>query len=153
MWLESFVAVPAVAAGVLGYAAKGRSSQLFGPSIWQGPRHPKQIALTFDDGPSEFTEQVLEILDGFSIRATFFQCGKNVQRVPAISRQVKERGHEIGNHTHSHPYLLWCSPARIREEVAAAQKAIAGAAGIEPRLFRAPYGLRWFGLRAALREY
>src|SRR5712692_2188266 len=153
MWLEAGAAVPAIAAAVLGYAAKGRSSRLFGPNIWRGPRHPKQIALTFNDGPSESTEQVLDILDVFSIRATFFQCGKNVQRLPAISRQVKERGHEIGNHTHSHPYLLWCSPARICEEIAAAQKAIADAAGVEPRLFRAPYGLRWFGLRSALREH
>ncbi len=143
----------AAAAGVLGYAAKGRSSCLFGANIWHGPRDRKQIALTFDDGPSDFTQQVLDILDAFSIRATFFQCGKNVERLPALARQVKERGHEIGNHTYSHPYLLGCSPAKIRDEITATQEVIRDATGSAPQLFRAPYGLRWFGLRAALREH
>ncbi len=153
MWVELGAVIPAAGALMLGYAAKGRSSRLFGPNIWRGQRDRKAIALTFDDGPSGFTEQVLDILDVFSIRATFFQCGKNVERLPAVSKQVGERGHEIGNHTYSHLYLPGCSPAHIGQEIAATQKAIQAAAGSEPRLFRAPYGLRWFGLRAALLEH
>src|SRR5262249_32334863 len=141
MWVELGAAIPAAGALTLGYAMKGRSSQVFGPNIWRGRRDRKALALTFDDGPSEFTTQVLDVLDVFSIRATFFQCGKNVERLPGISKLVTERGHEIGNHTYSHPYLLGCSPARIREEIAATQKALRAAAGVEPRLFRAPYGL------------
>ncbi|MBI3697171.1 MAG: polysaccharide deacetylase family protein [Acidobacteria bacterium] len=141
------------AAVVLGHGVRGRSSRLFGPNVWRGPRDKRQIALTFDDGPSEATEQVLEVLDLFCVRATFFQCGKNVERRPALARQVHEQGHEIGNHTYSHPRLMACSPARIREEIGNTQKAIADATGAAPRWFRAPYGERWFGLRAALREH
>jgi peptidoglycan/xylan/chitin deacetylase (PgdA/CDA1 family) len=66
---------------------------------------------------------------------------------------VRDRGHEIGNHTYSHPRLLFRSAARIREEIAETQRAIAQATGVEPRLFRAPYGIRWFGLRPALLEF
>ena len=153
MLIELGLSIPVAAGLVLGYGARGRSSQLFGPSFWRGPRNRKQIALTFDDGPSEFTPQVLEVLDTFGIRATFFQCGKNIERLSGVSRQVREAGHEIGNHTYSHPRLISCSPSRIRREIGETQRAIAGATGVEARLFRAPYGLRWFGLRAALREY
>ncbi len=153
MLLELALAIPAAAALVIGRGVRGRSSQLFGPSRWRGPRDRKQIALTFDDGPSEATPELLEVLDGLRVQATFFQCGKNVERLPAISRQVRERGHEIGNHTWSHPRLLGCSRQRIREEIGRAQKAIRDAAGVSPRLFRAPYGIRWFGLGPALGEH
>ena len=152
MLLELSVAVPAAAALVVGYGVRGRSARLFGPNIWRGPRHQKLIALTFDDGPSEWTAQILEILQPLDIRATFFQCGANVARLPQISRLVADAGHEIGNHTYSHPRLITCSPARIRQEIAETQKILESTTGRRPRLFRAPYGLRWFGLRPVLEE-
>ncbi len=80
-------------------------------------------------------------------------CGANVRRHPAIARQVSDAGHEIGNHTDSHPYLFRCSPAAIHREIGDAQRTIADATGVTPRLFRAPFGVRWFGLRAAQREH
>ncbi|HYM12880.1 MAG TPA: polysaccharide deacetylase family protein [Bryobacterales bacterium] len=150
---EIAVSVPAAGAVLMAYAVRGRSSPFFGPSIWRGPSGKKQIVLTFDDGPSEATPQVLELLDLFSARATFFQCGQNVERLPAISKQVSEAGHEIGNHTYSHPRLPGCSAGRIREEIARTQQAVFDATGVQPSLFRAPYGARWFGLRAALGEH
>jgi len=153
MLAELGLAVPAAAVAALGYAARGRSSQWFGPSVWRGPRRGRQLALTFDDGPSEATLEVVEILDLFGIRATFFECGSNIARLPAIARQVVEAGHEIGNHTYSHPRLLGCSAGTIRREVKRTQQAIFDATGAQARLFRAPYGLRWFGLRGALREH
>ena len=153
MLLEAGASIAGAAALIIGHGVRGRSSQLFGPSVWRGPPDKKQIALTFDDGPSEATPYVLEVLDLFRVRATFFQCGKNVERLPGIARQVHEQGHEIGNHTWSHPRLIRCSAAHIRQEIGATQRAILDAAGVEPRLFRAPYGMRWFGLRPALREY
>jgi peptidoglycan/xylan/chitin deacetylase (PgdA/CDA1 family) len=141
------------AALVVGHGVRGRSSRLFGPNVWRGSRQEKRIALTFDDGPSEATPQVLDVLARFSARATFFQCGANVERLPTISRAVREAGHEIGNHTYSHPRLLGCSPSRIKEEVSRTQTAIRDAAGVQPALFRAPYGIRWFGLREALQQH
>ena len=142
----------AAAAG-LGHGIAGRSSSLFGPCVWRGPRRLPRLALTFDDGPSEATPEVLDLLDVFAIRAAFFQCGRNIERLPDLAREVHRRGHEIGNHTYSHPRLLFRSPARIRREIGATQQAARLATGVEPRLFRPPYGLRWFGLRPALREH
>jgi len=153
MVLELGIAAPLAAALVAGYGVRGRSSALFGPNIWRGPREKKQIALTFDDGPSEATLPILELLDLYSVRATFFQCGKNVERLPGVSRRVQDAGHEIGNHTYSHPRLLGRAPSRIREELGRTQQAISEATGTAPRLFRAPYGIRWFGLRPVLCEF
>ena len=143
----------AAGAGVVGYAARGRSAKLFGPSVWRGPRNQKLLALTFDDGPSPATVDVLEILDVHAIQATFFQCGANIERLPDLSRQVAAAGHEIGNHTYYHPRLLGCGAARLRREIGDTQKAIFQATGTDARLFRAPYGLRWFGLRPTLAEF
>ena len=138
--------------GAAAYAVRGRSSVIFAPSVYRGDRRRPALSLTFDDGPSESTPALLDLLSKHNIRATFFMCGANVRRCLAIARQVAEAGHEIGNHTDSHPYFFRCSSSEIRRELAAAQQAIQDATGITPRLFRAPYGVRWFGLRAAQRE-
>ena len=139
----------AAAAGLLAYAARGRSAGVFGQSVYHGPRSSKTIALTFDDGPSESTPELLNVLERFAIPATFFMCGVNVRRCPSIANEVRARGHEIGNHTDSHPYFHFKSADFMYEELARAQEAIQQAAGCEPVWFRAPYGVRWFGLGAA----
>jgi peptidoglycan-N-acetylglucosamine deacetylase len=141
------------AAGLMGYGVRGRSARMFGPSIWHGPANRPAIALTFDDGPSESTPEVLEALGRHGARATFFQCGANVRRLPGIARQVAGAGHEVGNHGDTHRPLYLRSGKFIRDEVARAQEAIGTAAGVTPRLFRAPYGARWFGLSRAQREF
>src|ERR1700681_1910846 len=87
------------AAGVLAYAVRVPSSSLLASSVYKGSSGRPAIALTFDDGPSESTPELLEILAQFDVKATFFQCGANVRRLPEVSREVVERGHEIGNHT------------------------------------------------------
>lgn len=135
-------------------------SQLLAPSVSQVPNRSRQIALTFDDGPSESTPALLEVLAKYRVRATFFVCGKNVKRLPHIARAIVEAGHELGNHTHRHvrlcPRLGWnlnlLSPGDILEEMRRAQTCIHHHTGIWPRYFRAPYGLRWFGLRRAQRR-
>jgi peptidoglycan-N-acetylglucosamine deacetylase len=137
------------AGGLLAYAVRGRSSSLFGPSVYRGKGARPAIALTFDDGPSESTPDLLQVLARHSVTATFFMCGKNVERLPEIARSVAAAGHEIGNHTDSHPRLHFCSPDFIYRELAAAQEKILRHTGATPRLFRAPYGVRWFGLRSA----
>jgi len=140
------------ASALLAYAVRGRSSTLLAPSVYRGPRHRRSIALTFDDGPSEGTNQLLDILDRFNTPATFFVCGMNVQRLPAVVRSTAEAGHEIGNHSYSHPALYFRSQAFIANELSAAQSIIADTTGTAPRLFRAPFGVRWFGLREAQRR-
>ncbi|MBI3279021.1 MAG: polysaccharide deacetylase family protein [Acidobacteria bacterium] len=127
------------------WAVRGRSSQVFGPSIWRGPGNRRALALTFDDGPSESTPELLALLARHHARATFFQCGANVERLPERAREVAAAGHEIGNHSHSHARMWLRAPAFIYDEFARAQATIAGATGRIPRLLRAPYGVRWPG--------
>ena len=140
----------AVAAGsLLAYAVRGRSSTFFGPSAYHGDRERPALALTFDDGPSESTPTLLRILARHRVTATFFMCGRNVERLPGVARAVAEAGHEIGNHSDTHPRFHFRSARFIYEELARGQEIIAQHTGVTPRLFRAPYGVRWFGLRQA----
>ncbi|HUK02525.1 MAG TPA: polysaccharide deacetylase family protein [Steroidobacteraceae bacterium] len=113
------------------------------------------IAITIDDGPDpEVTPQVLEQLESRHARATFFCVGTQVQRHPELAREIVRRGHAIENHSqhHLHSFSLR-GPARIRCEVAEAQDAIARAAGVTPRFFRAPAGLRNPMLQPVLAEF
>jgi peptidoglycan/xylan/chitin deacetylase (PgdA/CDA1 family) len=148
--LETTVSAAAVAsAGALAYAVRVPSCSWLAPSIWRGTGTRPAIALTFDDGPSESTSQLLEILARYHAPASFFQCGANVRRLPSAAREVAAAGHEIGNHSHRHPLLALKSPGFIHRELRAAQEAIEHATSTRPRYFRPPYGARWFGLRAA----
>jgi peptidoglycan-N-acetylglucosamine deacetylase len=139
-------------AGMLAYAVRGPRSTLLAPSVYRGTTMRPAIALTFDDGPSESTPELLDILARYGASATFFQCGVNVRRLPEIARDVAAAGHEIGNHTDSHPKLYLKSSAFIYRELEAAEETIQRITGSRPRLFRAPYGARWFGLRDAQRR-
>jgi peptidoglycan/xylan/chitin deacetylase (PgdA/CDA1 family) len=139
------------AAGALAYAVRAPASSLLAPSVHRGVRTRPAIALTFDDGPSESTPILLDVLLQHGAAATFFQCGANVRRLPDVSREVAARGHEIGNHSDTHPMLQFKSRAFILEELERAQDSIASVTGARPRYFRAPYGVRWFGLREAQR--
>jgi peptidoglycan/xylan/chitin deacetylase (PgdA/CDA1 family) len=149
--IRSAVASIAGAAAVAGaaWAVRGRSSAVFGPSIWHGPRGRPALALTFDDGPSEGTPALLEVLTRHGVSATFFQCGANVERLPCIARATADAGHEIGNHTYSHPMFCFRSPAFIRRELERGQCAIEAHTGAQATVFRAPYGVRWPGLGSA----
>lgn len=105
--------------------------------------------MTFDDGPSESTPDLLAILDRYRVSATFFMCGRNVERCPAVARQIVAAGHEPGNHSYSHPRFDFKSGDFISRELALTQEVIQGCTGAVPRWCRAPYGVRWFGLNSA----
>jgi peptidoglycan-N-acetylglucosamine deacetylase len=139
------------AVGAMTYAVRGRSSTLLADSVWRGPADRKSVALTFDDGPSESTPELLAILAEYRVRATFFLCGSNVRRLPEIARAIANAGHEIGNHGDAHRYSCFKSGEFIRNDLAAAQETIAETTGVSPRLYRPPYGVRWFGMRQAMR--
>jgi peptidoglycan/xylan/chitin deacetylase (PgdA/CDA1 family) len=117
--------------------------------VWRGSRDRRALALTFDDGPSEGTPAILEILAKYGTPATFFQCGANVTRLPQVARAVYGAGHEIGNHSYTHPLLCFRSPRFIEEELRRTQETIAEHTGSAPGWFRAPFGVRWPGLREA----
>ena len=130
------------------YGSVARSSQMFGPSVYRGPGTRKSIALTFDDGPSERTPDLLDYLAREGVTATFFQCGMNVKRLPHVAGQVAAAGHQLGNHSYSHPRLPFKSREFIDREFSETQCIIQSETGMTPMLLRAPYGFRWLGMRA-----
>jgi peptidoglycan/xylan/chitin deacetylase (PgdA/CDA1 family) len=91
---------------------------------------------------------LLDYLDSEQVPATFFQCGMNVARLPCIAREVARRGHQIGNHTYSHPLLAMKAPGLIAREFGEAQSVIENETGVRPTILRPPFGVRWLGLRA-----
>src|ERR1700733_5221675 len=113
-----------VSAGALAYAVRVPSCSWLDSSVSRGAGTRPAIALTFDDGPSESTAQLLEILARYGAPASFFQCGTNVRRLPGVAREVAAAGHDIGNHSDTHPLLALKSPGFIQRELSAAQEAI-----------------------------
>jgi peptidoglycan/xylan/chitin deacetylase (PgdA/CDA1 family) len=134
------------------WAVRGRSAGVFGPSVWRGPRGRRAVALTFDDGPSEGTPEILDVLAQYRVPATFFQCGANVARLPKIARAVHDAGHAIGNHSHTHPLFCFHSSRFMEEELRRAQETIENCTGARPEWLRAPFGARWPGLARAQRR-
>lgn len=101
----------------------------------------KYVAFTFDDGPHpNVTPRILQTLKEYDIRATFFMLGNRVKNYPNIAKQVADNGHEIGNHTYSHPNLKKSTTQQIIEEIHSTNEIITLTTGIEPTLFRPPYG-------------
>jgi len=99
------------------------------------------IAMTFDDGPSaENTPRLLEMLKQRNIKATFFLIGQNVASNPDLVRRILAEGHEIGNHSWTHPQLSKLSDDRVTAEITQTQDAIKDASGFTPTLLRPPYG-------------
>lgn len=98
------------------------------------------VALTFDDGPAPITETLLGQLREHDATATFFLVGPNVQRHPEIARQIDDDGHQLGNHSWTHPQFTTLDDKKIEEEVKKTNDAIAAATGERPSVFRPPYG-------------
>ena len=99
------------------------------------------VAMTFDDGPHEtLTPRLLDILKERDVKATFFVVGRNVAEYPEIAKRIVNEGHEIANHTWSHPWLTRLSDASVRRQLQKTSDAIEEYTGVKPVLFRAPYG-------------
>jgi peptidoglycan-N-acetylglucosamine deacetylase len=140
--LSAAAAATGLSIGGYFYAAMWPESQIFGRTILAG-RDPNEYALTYDDGPNDAcTEQLLEILARHQVRATFFVIGRFVRERRDLTRRIRTAGHLIGNHTFTHPWLLYRSPSRVREELAATNAAIEDAIGEKVRYFRPPHGAR-----------
>ena len=100
----------------------------------------KCIALTFDDGPGIYTNKLLSYLNGYKAKATFFMIGPNAQRYPSIVKRVFDNGHQIGNHTWSHPSLPGLSPEQVQKEISSTNNILQGITGVKPTTLRPPYG-------------
>ena len=101
----------------------------------------KQIALTFDDGPHpSLTPKILQILAKYNVSATFFMVGQNVINYPQAAREVINAGHEVGNHTFTHPHIATLGDASIMEEIGRCEDALEELCEYRPHLLRTPEG-------------
>jgi peptidoglycan/xylan/chitin deacetylase (PgdA/CDA1 family) len=142
----------ALAAGGSAWAACHPSSQIFGRTITRLSSR-SDIALTFDDGPNPaITPALLDTLDRHQARATFFLIGRWVRACPAIAADIAARGHAIGNHSDSHPNLIWLPTARIVGELRTCQDSIERAASKRPTYTRPPWGFRGPQFSAAVKR-
>lgn len=131
------------AASAAGYQSMAPTGQWYGRTFTGGVRGSKQIALTYDDGPNDsHTLKLLEVLAKHNVRATFFMIGRYVQQRPDIAQTVAQAGHVIGNHTFTHPLLIFKSEAQTRTELSDCHKALEDAIGKHSNLFRPPFGGR-----------
>ena len=133
----------AAAASAAGYQSMSPTGQWFGETFAHGLRGSKQIALTYDDGPNDpYTLKLLDVLAKHSVQATFFMIGRYVRQRPDIARAVAQAGHVIGNHTFTHPRLIFQSGAQTRTELLQCRSALQDAIGKHSNLFRPPFGGR-----------
>jgi peptidoglycan/xylan/chitin deacetylase (PgdA/CDA1 family) len=109
-------------------------------AINKGPSNEMVVALTFDDGPRQSTPQLLALLDELGIHATFFVCGNYISNCPEQLQAIHNAGHEIGNHTWSHPNLARMSADDVAEQLESTSDLIESLIGERPVLFRPPYG-------------
>jgi peptidoglycan/xylan/chitin deacetylase (PgdA/CDA1 family) len=106
-------------------------------------RGSKRLALTFDDGPNDpHTLRLLEVLAKHNVRGTFFLIGRYVDERPDIVREIAAAGHVIGNHTYTHPNLIFASARQVRSQISECERALSAAVGEHSRLFRPPFGGR-----------
>ncbi|MDL5053135.1 polysaccharide deacetylase family protein [Oscillatoria laete-virens NRMC-F 0139] len=106
-----------------------------------GSTDGNKIALTFDDGPTpRITDRVLDELAARKLPATFFMIGKRIQESPGLAREVAAEGHELGNHTFTHPKLSALPETRAYDEIHRSQDIMADTFGYAPIWFRPPYG-------------
>ncbi len=117
-------------------------SQLFCPALVRLPGDQPRVWLTIDDGPSEDTLPILDLLEAHDAKATFFVVGARARARPELVREIVRRGHGLGNHSDSHPQAaFWrLGPGRLEAEIAANQRSLAEIAGSAPRWFRSVVG-------------
>jgi peptidoglycan/xylan/chitin deacetylase (PgdA/CDA1 family) len=140
--LTGFAAAIA-AASTAGYQSMSPTGQWFGQTFAAGVRGSKHIALTYDDGPNDpHTLRLLEVMAKHGVRATFFMIGRYVRQRPDIARAVAQAGHVIGNHTFTHPLLIFESKGQTRTQLSDCRSALHDAIGEHSKLFRPPFGGR-----------
>lgn len=133
----------AVIAAICCWAVLNPGSQCLGPIYTI--TDSDDVLITLDDGPDpDDTPRLLDLLDRYDAKAIFFMIGEKVRKHPDLALEVLRRGHEIGNHTQTHPQAsFWCaSPRRTRQEIEACQKTLFEVTGVMPVWFRAPVGHR-----------
>lgn len=131
------------AAASAGYQSMAPTGQWYGSTFARLPGGGKRIALTYDDGPNDpHTFRLLEILAKHEVKTTFFMIGRFVRQRPDIARAVAQAGHVIGNHTTTHPLLIFESALQTRLQLIECRDTLHAAVGEHSNLFRPPFGGR-----------
>ena len=121
---------------IVGAAASSRKLP-----IYNVKRDNKAVSLTFDAAwGNEDTQQLIDILQKYNVRATFFLVGQWVDKYPESVKALADAGMEIGNHSNEHPHMAKLSEKQIRDEVTSCNEKINSVTGVSPTLFRCPYG-------------
>lgn len=111
-------------------------------AIYRKTTNIKVVALTFDDGPDpRFTNSILDTLKKYNVPATFFMVGDNVKAHPEIAKRIVAEGHEVGDHTMTHPTLTDLTPEEAYNEIESGYQTIISTTGTVPLYFRSPKGL------------
>jgi len=141
--LRYLIGAAAAIASTAAYQSLAPTGQWYGRTFAGLGRDSKLLALTYDDGPNDpHTFHLLDLLARHKVHATFFLIGRYVQRHPDIARQLIQAGHVVGNHTFTHPWLIFKSTAQLRTQVADCESALNEALGEHSKLFRPPFGAR-----------
>jgi peptidoglycan-N-acetylglucosamine deacetylase len=142
------------AASAAGYQSMAPSGQWYGRTFRHAARPSKRLALTYDDGPNDpYTRQLLEVLAKHEVRATFFMIGRYVYQKPEIVRELVKAGHVVGNHTFTHPQLIFETPTQIRAQFTACEQILSDTVGAHSNLFRPPFGGRRPAVMREVREH
>ena len=117
-------------------AEKGRKYyEDLGHIVWEIQTKEKVVALTFDDGPHpKYTEQILNLLEQYGAKGTFFLVGKHAEKNPQVVFRMYEEGHEIANHTYTHPFTT--SVPKVMKEIKQTEETLFSITGYSPNLFR-----------------
>ena len=130
-------------AATAAYQSMSPTAQSYGKTFTGINSSSKQLALTYDDGPNDpHSLRLLDVLASHNIHATFFLIGRYVRQRPDIVREIRQAGHVIGNHTFTHPLLIFQAEREIKRELAECTNAISDAVGDHSNLFRPPFGGR-----------
>jgi peptidoglycan/xylan/chitin deacetylase (PgdA/CDA1 family) len=108
--------------------------------VWSGYTGRKWVCLTFDDGPNAKTPALLDALDRAHVRATFFIVGSRAEEAPSVVRRMARSGHDVENHSYTHPNIAQCLPAMVESEILRTNIVIRSLTGRYPRFFRPPGG-------------
>ena len=139
-------------AAVAAWGAVYPGAQVFGRTL-RITGDGSTLALTFDDGPNPaVTPGLLDLLERHGARATFFVMGSHVRAFPGLAREIAARGHAIGNHTETHPSLIFLPARKLHDELSRCDEAIrSAAAGYRARWMRPPFGFRGPALSGVVR--
>jgi peptidoglycan/xylan/chitin deacetylase (PgdA/CDA1 family) len=139
----AFYLASAAAAVAAGWNSMAPRSQVYGRTFIGVNHQSRLLALTYDDGPSEtWTPRLLEVLARHNVRATFFMVGRYAAQLPEIARAVAAAGHAIGNHTYTHPNLIFCSSGQVQAQLDECDRVLTNVVGEHSKLFRPPFGGR-----------